>query len=168
MICKNRHKKSYGEFTMKTKLETKEVREQAAKSEVAEKVEATEKVEARDTTTEYLINMVKRDVSRVKSVKKNGDLVVVAAFAGYSKDDLSIEVVPEQGSAQGWPSMLQQKDDVDVIKVTTSDGRKIRLDTFNTNIFDRDNIECTMKDGLLVITVPRSGCKRATNPIVIQ
>lgn len=80
---------------------------------------------------------------------------IEAEIAGYSKDDVSVEVENEVLSIVGKASQLNEQTDKSVYLLRelkrSSFSRSFRLD----DQLDSDNINAAFKDGLLTLVIPR-------------
>lgn len=92
---------------------------------------------------------------KVNVVSFDDRIEIEAEIAGYSKDDVSVEVENEVLSIVGKASQLNEQTDKSVYLLRelkrSSFSRSFRLD----DQLDADNIEATFKDGLLTLVIPR-------------
>jgi HSP20 family protein len=92
---------------------------------------------------------------KVNVVSFDDRVEIEAEIAGYSKDDVSVEVENEVLSIVGKASQLNEQTDKSVYLLRelkrSSFSRSFRLD----DQLDADNIEATFKDGLLTLVIPR-------------
>lgn len=92
---------------------------------------------------------------KVNVISFEDRIEIEAEIAGYSKDDVSVEVENEVLSIVGKASQLNEQTDKSVYLLRelkrSSFSRSFRLD----DQLDADNIEATFKDGLLTLVIPR-------------
>ena len=92
---------------------------------------------------------------KVNVVSFDDRIEIEAEIAGYSKDDVSVEVENDVLSIVGKASQLHEQTDKSVYLLRelkrSSFSRSFRLD----DQLDADNIEATFKDGLLTLVIPR-------------
>lgn len=92
---------------------------------------------------------------KVNVVSFEDRVEIEAEIAGYSKDDVSVEVENEVLSIVGKASQLNEQIDKSVYLLRelkrSSFSRSFRLD----DQLDADNIDATFKDGLLILVIPR-------------
>lgn len=92
---------------------------------------------------------------KVNVVSFDDRIEIEAEIAGYSKDDVSVEVENEVLSIVGKASQLNEQTDKSVYLLRelkrSSFSRSFRLD----EQLDADNIEAAFRDGLLTLVIPR-------------